>query len=323
VNQTIAGVYQTHTIPHRLPLDVFVLGPIFDPDALRTVMTGIPGAVRAGDLQLTAAPSVEVVDFVEHLVIAAPIRIDFIRRIEGQPFPRVVSHLSGTLRMMVQIRIEVLTADESGGVEGILVIFPFDPSPVPLRLVIDPDSPVQAILPGAVDEYFRERDIDLRAGFNTAVGGVLASPVIAIPGLDGISLKLQRGDVRAFNHTVNIGLLLGVGDDPEEPETGDPTTLEGSSLESGGPNIRAIAHATVVDKLMRSALLSGRLQALADQAAGALGQPGISADVTDAWGSIDEDGIKVRIALSVSGICAANVSVVYLAGPPATLTKKD
>jgi hypothetical protein len=309
VNQTIAGVYQTHTIPHRLPLIPFVLAPIFHLDALRTVMTGIPDLVRGGDLQLTAAPSVEVVDFVEHLVIAAPIRIDFIREIEGLPFPRVVSHLSGTLRIPVPIEIEVLTAEENDGVEGIRVAFPLGSSPVPLRLVIDPDSPVQAILPGA-DEFFREHDMDLRSGLNQYVGGMLASPVIAIPGLDGISLKLQRGDVRAFNHTVIIGLLLGVGDDPEEPGTGDPTTLAGSSLESDGPNIRAIAHATIVDKLMRSALRSGRLQALATHAASAF-QPGVSADATDAWGSIDEDGIKVRIALSITGFCAATLNVVY------------
>src|SRR5262245_58087084 len=83
------------------------------------------------------------------------------------------------------------------------------------------------------------------------------------------------------------------------------------SLGIDGPNIRAIAHATVVDKLMRSALLSGRLQALASQAVAESGQLGISADVTDGWGSIDEDGIKVRIALTIAGVCAVNVHVVY------------
>jgi hypothetical protein len=177
-------------------------------------------------LALSVAPAAggpeggTVTDNVEHLVIAVPFRIDFVRRRPGLiPRPPVVlAYLSGTLRFMLEMQIVLRTGDD--GVEGAVLGFRSGESPPPgggARLVIDPDSPVQAILPGAVDDYILDHDGYIRTGVSFALreGMALGSPVIAIPGLDGISLRLQRGDIRVAGNTVNIGLLLGVGDDPQ------------------------------------------------------------------------------------------------------------
>jgi hypothetical protein len=311
VSDVLAGLYEAHTIPHRVPGSP--LEPVFGPSLLRTVMTGVPDGVALGNLHITAPPTAETARLVEHLIVAIPFRLEFTRPGLG-PFPRpatVVTHLSGTLRLMVALGVAV--GEDEDGIEGVFLQLPFlEPIPLPAaaRLEIDADSPVQPILPGAVDDYISDRDSAIRLGFSLLFGNgiLLGSPLISIPGLDGTTLRLQRGDVRVEDDTVNVGLLIGVGADPPSPEAGDPTTLT-ATLPTVGANLAANAHAALVDKVARAAFLSGRLQAIADDA-GTL-QPGISISVQGASGTIDQDAIKVRIPMKITGVCATELTLTY------------
>jgi hypothetical protein len=309
VSDVLVGMYEAHTIPHRIPGSV--LEPVFSPSSLRTVMSGIPDGVSLGNFHITAPLTAESARLVEHLIIAIPFRLELTRPAVG-PFPRparVVTHLSGTLRLMVALGVAL--AKDQDGVEGVVVQLPFiDPILVPAaaRLEIDADSPIQAILPGAVDDFILDRDPALRFGFSQAFGGgvLLGSPLISIPGLDGAALRLQRGDVRVARDTVNVGLLLGVGTDAPSPEAGDPTTLT-ATLAPSGPNLSATAHAALADKVARAAFISGRLQALADDAS----PPPISVRIRGASGTIDAEAIKVRIPMKITGFCATELTLTY------------
>jgi hypothetical protein len=295
VNQTLAGVYETHAWPNKIkPEDAGLLFTLGD---LRAFSDDIPNTdgLEVGALHLTAAPRAVFANE-DRLLVSQPFKLDIDLVQTGFPRRTTISTLDGTFRWNLRVGAEQDTVD----VEKLKINF-VSPGGVTeastSQLEVSRDSPVQP------------RDAaSLQALTNAVTDKVILkllsesftiSPVFTLPLGDGVSLRVQRVDVRAIRTLDGIGaLMVGVliGTKPEpDAGSGSPDRLSSAPFTSAISNVYFRVHEALANKLAQEAIDSGALASKLPDLEGALTIKLESASVD--FREPNKLGLKVRAKL--------------------------
>jgi hypothetical protein len=280
VNEVLAGVYATRSIPRDVSLGTGSTAGSLDTllSVLRNELVGVPpGAdIRIGTLHITAPPTVTAlptptrpntpIDPTARLQIHLPVTLDFDRRPASGPFQPAVATMKAVAHfgIAVSARIEETTLRVTAGpIPGIVAAA----DPERLRLTIAADSPLPPKDAGSGDRIGLAVEL---GGFqkiltDIAVATSLA-PRVKLPIGAGFDVLVRHVDLRAVPSSgaghLMVGLEIGAEPTPV-PLTGQPELLERNPFDDSGSTLYVEAHAELLKVLVRQAFKSGELQRLA------------------------------------------------------------
>lgn len=258
VNQTLAGLFETHTWPNLVKSKE--AGKLFKLDELRAFSADVPtvDGVEVGALHFPAPPTASFGDR-DSLFVSQSFTLDIDLVQSSIPQRRTISTLVGTLRWNLQMNAEQDGADPQRLRVNFVNQFP---DPASDRLEIGPGSPIQPrsaaalrLLKDAVS--LRIIGLLIRQSFSIC-------PVFTLPLGEGVPLRVQRADVRAtptFDDVgaLMVGILIGTTPTPD-PNSGSTNQLQNAPFASGITNVYLRFHEALANKLAKVALDAGVLE---------------------------------------------------------------
>ncbi|PWU08158.1 MAG: hypothetical protein C5B51_08380 [Terriglobia bacterium] len=204
INRILAGLFDSFTIPHQIDFATLLEPNILNDlaDALSIALKGIPRDAAVSDFQIRSAPTVTEVNGTDRMTLHVPFTLDFARL----PNRTVVTSFTGTLNLVVQLSADVALTQpvDTAASITLTITIPPDPSPAAPSIDVDPASPVQPRQGATLTKIANilQRVLGRFIGPKFTV-----SPVIHIPGMQGLQFVIQHIDVRA-NSTLQGGLAV-------------------------------------------------------------------------------------------------------------------
>jgi hypothetical protein len=287
---------------------------VFTRARLEALSDDLPSpSATIGPLRITGPLQLRAVPGTERVLVTVPISLVFLAAIPLPPplgGPKVeVSSLRAQLSFAVGVEPRV----EGDELELWLAKFIQNAKPGErVRLVVEPESPIQPRSAAALAAFEDDIDFVFRAGVAAAVfeAAGTVSPVIQLPLGDDeeATLELEVTDVAVRTHAAAAGDVISVGvrlatDAVPEPGTGDRELLRNPFRSTtAGLNAYVKLHEELVRKVIKEAEKSGELQAAAAEV-----RDDIRVDAADA--ELRNNELRVLLDIRIVDACFPAVDI--------------
>lgn len=300
-SEVLAAFYDADALPHEIASSEASF--VFSVGSLRAAFTGVPDGddIGIGTMHLTRAPSLAAAPDADVGVLRVPFALDLVRDPAGGP-ATTVAQLIGTVQLGVTAVAAVATQLVTVSAE---IAAPADrPASVSLIEVAE-SSPLQPRSAQALRGFAAGVEENLYLGLRlalTELGPLQICPGLTVPLGAGVTLRIQRADVRVRpdqqSGMLLVGVLIGATRDPADG-IGDPDRLRIPPSMPELANVAARVDEALLHKLVRQALDSGELQAAVDRE----NNTGLKVKVRDAEVEVDDLVVRIRLKLKANDVC--------------------
>lgn len=312
VNEILLDAFLKRSIPR----DVSLAGRVSDDSLaqllaiLRNELIGVPpgSEIQIGKLHITGAPTMSAlatpppppnspVDSTARVLVHLPIALDLDRVPADGPRQSAVT----ALRAVANFGLAVTAA--VAGTELAISLGPVPRQigindPERLRLTITTDSPLRPATPNSGDNIGFAIELgDFQKVLRGLAIATTIAPRVKLPLGSGLQVFVRHIDLRAVpavapapGHLM-VGLEIGAEQIP--PITGQPELLERNPFDNSGSSVYVEANAELFRVLVKQALASGELLALAKKRASNVELHGADAELGDNTIGVFLDGTLV------------------------------